>query len=181
MFLITLFCSAHKITYFQWNINIFRRHASKSHPVAKLAVFQSSCFVFKIINISLEKCGFANISHDGRERSFFDGVSKHLRFQMNLSNFYPKHIAFHVFHFSSFFENVTLVATRATFLPGRQFSVSVFEIASSKIYLSLMLFDRFWKTYQKTSRFLTTFWLVVFDLEFVTFDAFRFSRVGATC
>ena len=58
MFLITFFCPAHKITYFYWNINISCCFVKKNRPVGKLALFQSSCFIFKILNISLEKCVF---------------------------------------------------------------------------------------------------------------------------
>ena len=87
---------------------------------------------WKTSNISVKKCGFANISYDGRERLFFDGVKKQVRFPMKLLFFRPKHMVFHVLHFSSIFENVSLWLS-GRFFARKQFLIYVFKIASLKM------------------------------------------------
>ena len=178
MFLITFFRPVHKYTYFQLNINnsVTSMAKTPSGRFCDLHVSFSKLSIYRPKSVF-----FANMDHMCCQRSLFGGVSKHLRFPMKLSHFYWRRIASHIFNFSSFFENVALVATRATFLRPRPFFVFVFELSNMKIDLSLMVFDMFWKTNQKTSRFLITFWPVIFDLEFVTFGAFLISRIGAIC
>ena len=140
MFLITFFRPVHKYTYFQLNINnsVTSMAKTPSGRFCDLHVSFSKLSIYRPKSVF-----FANMDHMCCQRSLFGGVSKHLRFPIKLSHFYWRRIACHVFNFSSFFENVALVATRATFLRPRPFFVFVFELANMKIDLSLMVFDMF--------------------------------------